>query len=62
MRRQTDGNVIVRKARNIYSASRKLVRQGSSGISSFIHGQPALSILTGVAAGFALAMAFRSRE
>ena len=62
MRRHTDSNVIVEKARNLYSASSKLARQGSSKFSSFIHEQPGISILTGVAAGFLLAMAYRSRK
>lgn len=62
MRRQSDGNVIVRQARNLYEASGKLARRGSSKFSSFIHEQPVISILTGMAAGFVLAMAFRSRK
>ena len=62
MSKHSNGSMVVEKARDLYSASSKLAKKGSSRIKSFLHGQPVMSVLTGVAAGFILAMAFRLRK
>ena len=50
------------KAQGLYSATRKLVHEGSSKTKSFILEKPLWSIVIGCAAGFGLGMIFRSRS
>jgi hypothetical protein len=50
------------KAQDLYSATRKVARQGSREANSFIHRSPVLSTLIGFGAGFLLSLLFRSRD
>lgn len=59
MRRIVRSPGIVERTRNLCTASGKFVRRSTSKISSFLHRQPGVSIATGVAAGFVLALVLR---
>ena len=62
MRSQTNGKVLGDRAQSLLVASRKIMRKGSAEARSFIHREPVLSTLIGVAAGFAVSMIFRPRK
>ena len=53
---------VAEKAQDLFSASRKIARQGRREANSFIHENPVLSSLIGFGAGYLLSLIFRSRE
>lgn len=62
MRNLNNGRQTIERGRELYKASRKLVRKGSAKARSFILSMPLLSTLAGVAAGITLGMLLRSRK
>ncbi len=62
MRIQAEASKVADKARDLYSASRKITRNGAKEANSFIHARPVLSVFLGVGAGFVLAHLFGFRN
>jgi len=62
MRIQAEASKVAAKARDLYSASRKVTRNGAKEAKSFIHARPVLSVFLGVGAGFLLARIFGSGD
>ena len=62
MRNHSNSRETLERGRDLYRASRKLVRKGSSKARSFILSMPLLSTLVGVASGITLGMLLRSRK
>ena len=62
MRIQAEASKVAEKARDLYSASRKVTRNGAKEANSFIHARPVLSLFLGVGAGYVLARLFSSRD
>ena len=62
MRIQAEASKVAHKARDLYSASRKITRNGAKEANSFIHARPVASVLLGIAAGFVLGHLFGLRS
>jgi hypothetical protein len=62
MSRQADSAKVVERAKDLYAASRKLARKGSSKVRSFIHAMPVLTVLLALGTGCILARIFRPRK
>lgn len=62
MRHTSRINAVADRAQDLYTASRKIARKGTTQANSFIHENPVLSTLLGVGAGFVVSLIFRSRD
>jgi len=62
MRMKFDTDQVTDKAKDLYRASRKIARRGTSEANSFIHAKPVLSAVLGVGLGYLLSSLFRSRD
>ncbi len=62
MRMNFNANDVADKAQDLYKASRKMARKGTSEANSFINEKPLLSVALGFGAGYLLSWVFRSRD
>jgi len=62
MRIQAEASKVADKARDLYSASRKITRNGAKEANSFIHARPMLSVILGIGAGFVVGHLFGTRN